>query len=235
MSTLLVHGGGFAGSCWDRMVPYLDDDAVAIDLPGRGARPADLAEVSSADFVDAIVAEIERLGDDVLLVGHSMAGIAMPRVMARVADHLRGVVFVSCAVPPDGGTVIDALRGVDFGGIDLAEAATTPAPGGVEPVLDAELARVLFCNDMDEETTRYTLSLMVPEARSVIGEPIDTSGVQLAVPKTWIRLLGDAVLSVELQDTMSARIPGIEVVDLDAGHMAMITKPAELAKLLDRS
>ena len=45
---------------------------------------ADLATVRSSDFVNAVVAEVERLGDDVLLVGHSMAGIAMPRVMAQV-------------------------------------------------------------------------------------------------------------------------------------------------------
>jgi pimeloyl-ACP methyl ester carboxylesterase len=233
VSTLLVHGGGFAGSCWDRLVPYLDDDVVAIDLPGRGSESPDLAAVRSSDFVKAIVAEVERLGDDVLLVGHSMAGIAMPRVMARVGANLRGAVFVSCAVPPDGRTVIDVLSGVDFGTIDLSEAAAMPAIGGVEAVLDPALARVLFCNDMDEETTWYTLSLMVPEARSVIGEPIDTSGVHVPLPKTWIRLLDDAVLAPGRQDAMIARIPGIDVIDLDAGHMAMITRPVELAALLN--
>ena len=36
MPNVLVHGGGFAGSCWDLLVPELDAPTVAVDLPGRG-------------------------------------------------------------------------------------------------------------------------------------------------------------------------------------------------------
>lgn len=235
MSILLVHGGGFAGSCWDRLLPHLEEEAFGIDLPGRGANPADLATLRSSSSVDAVVAAIERLGDDVLLVGHSLAGITLPRVMARVGERLRRVVFVSCTVPRTGGTVIDALSGVEFGSLGELDLSTVsePAPGGIEPVLDPELARMLFCNDMDEATTQYTLSLMVPEARTVIAEPIDTSGVALPLPKTWVRLLDDAVLTLDRQDTTIARIPEIDVVDLPAAHMAMITQPEGLAAILN--
>ncbi len=36
------------------------------------------------------------------------------------------------------------------------------------------------------------------------------------------------------QDRFVANLGGADVVDLDAGHMAMISRPAELAAILDR-
>src|SRR5215218_7258276 len=108
MTYVLVHGGGFAGSCWDELVPLLDGEVIAVDLPGRGSRPVPLTDVTLTDFADAVVDEIGDR-DDVVLVGHSLAGVTLPRVSGRVPGQLRHVVYVSCSVPPDGTTVADAL------------------------------------------------------------------------------------------------------------------------------
>ncbi len=39
MTMVLVHGGGLGKECWDPLLPFLDGDVLAIDLPGRGDRP----------------------------------------------------------------------------------------------------------------------------------------------------------------------------------------------------
>ena len=81
MTTVLVHGGGLGKDCWNPMLPFLDGDVLAIDLPGRGDRPADLSKVGIADFVDAVVDDLEsRDLHDVVLIGHSLAGITIPQV-----------------------------------------------------------------------------------------------------------------------------------------------------------
>ncbi len=227
MAMVLVHGGGFAGSCWDRTVACLSEPAVGLDLPGRGARPADLSAVTVADFVDVVVEEVERLGsDDVLLVGHSMAGLTLPRVVGRVGDRLRGVVFVSCDVPPQGSSLMSTLDP------SIQEMAGVAPKEEVTGVLDADIARAIFCNDMDEKLTAYTLSIMTPESRSVLFELSDVSGLTEPVPRTWVRLGRDAIITPEMQDEMIATIGGAQVLDLDSGHMAMISRPAELAALL---
>jgi pimeloyl-ACP methyl ester carboxylesterase len=83
---------------------------VAIDLPGRGDRPGDLSTIHVADFVDAVVDELEsRDLHDVVLVGHSLAGLTIPQVAGRVPDRIRALVFVSCTVPRDGQTTYDTL------------------------------------------------------------------------------------------------------------------------------
>src|SRR5689334_20641937 len=110
MTFVLVHGGSFAASCWEPLLPSLPDSTVAVDLPGRGSRPRPLAGITIADFVDAVVEEIEsRDLRDAVLVGHSMAGITMPGVAARVPDRLARLVFVACTVPGDGERIVDTL------------------------------------------------------------------------------------------------------------------------------
>jgi pimeloyl-ACP methyl ester carboxylesterase len=237
MTFVLVHGGGFSSSCWDLLVPNLEGDVVGVDLPGRGVRPADLAGVTLTDYVDAIVDDITTAGlDDVILVGHSAAGTSLPGVALRIPERLRRLVFVSCMVPDDGTSAHDTLSKylapeVGEQARVNAERRTTQAGSDAAP-LDMEVARRWFANDMDEEQTQFMLSRLVPEPLGTLDQPVDLSGVA-AVPRTWVRLSRDAVLVPELQDHFIANIGGAEVVELDAGHMAMISRPRELAEILN--
>src|SRR5262249_42579190 len=67
-----VHGGSFAGSCWDLVVDRLPGPAIAVDLPGRGRHPCVPDEVTITNAAASVVADIDAAGfDDVVLVGHS--------------------------------------------------------------------------------------------------------------------------------------------------------------------
>jgi pimeloyl-ACP methyl ester carboxylesterase len=227
---VLVHGGGFAGSCWDELVPRLDGEVLAVDLPGRGSRPAALSDIGLADFADAVV---EEIGDheDVVLVGHSLAGITLPQVTARIPGRLRHVIYVSCAVPTAGRAVADVLA--TFGPAAAEVAAELGAASvTTDGRLHDDLAIAMFCTGMDEPTTRSVLDRMVPEAMGPVAEPVDLAGLAADVPRTYVRLLRDASLTIPTQDEMIANLAPVDVVDLDAGHMAMISHPGQLASVL---
>jgi len=229
---VLVHGGGFAGSCWDPLRPRLDGPSIAVDLPGRGSRPADRAGLTIGDFVAAVVDEIER-GDltDLTLVGHSMAGLTLPGVAEAVPGRVRRVVFVSCSVPPHGTALADVLGQLSPTVATIAERvgdAVIDGSGALHP----DLARAMFCNDMDETLTQWTLDQMVPEAVSVLTEPSDLTGLDQPIPRTYVRLLRDASIDLDAQDRMIANLAPVDVVDLDSGHMAMVSHPDDLAHVL---
>lgn len=226
MAFVLIHGGSFAASCWDQLVPLLPEPTIAVDLPGRGRRPRPLAGLTIADSVDAVVDDIVRHDlDDVVLVGHSMAGITMPGVAARIPERLRHLVFVACTVPPDGAAIVDTLDP------ELRETATENARRAEGGKLDDASATALFCNDMDEQLTRWTLDRMVPEAVHLTLEPVSHAGLRRPIPRTWVRTRNDLVVPPDRQAGFASDVRAA-IVDLDAAHMAMISATETLAAVL---
>jgi pimeloyl-ACP methyl ester carboxylesterase len=227
MTMVLVHGGGLGKECWDLLLPLLDGDVVAVDLPGRGDRPADLTEIGIADFVEAVVDDITtRDLHDVVLVGHSAAGVTIPQVAARVPDRIRALVFVSCTVPRDGESAYDTLDP------EIQAIADQAPPDGLT-TLDPEIAKAVFYNDVtDPDVLEWALSLLVPEAPASVTDPMVLSTMPRDIRRVWVRLNDDRIVVPEKQDRFIENLGGCEVLELDAGHMAMVSRPQDLASLL---
>jgi pimeloyl-ACP methyl ester carboxylesterase len=228
VSFVLIHGAGFGAACWNELVPLLDAEALAVDLPGRGARSdVDLRTVTLKDCAEAVVADVEAAGlTDVVLVGHSFAGVTVPRVMDAIPERIRHVVLVSAVVPPDGTRVLDQI---DPG---VRAAVEESLAGGIySQGLDA--ARLMLCNDMDETTAASALGRLVDDSAALLSEPVDLSGFARDIPRTYVRLTRDHCYTEELQER-SARLVGGDVATLDSGHMAMISVPDRLAQVLNR-
>ena len=115
---VLVHGGQHAGDCWDLTVDEIhrlapDLAVLAVDLPGRRGKPGDLRTATIADWVDSWSSDIESAGlDDFVIVGHSMAGVTVPGVVAKLgSSRVREMILAAAFVPPDGSAVVDTLPG----------------------------------------------------------------------------------------------------------------------------
>jgi len=224
---VLVHGAGMGANCWDRLLPFLDRSAHAVDLPGRGSRSdVPLESVTLDDCAKAILDDCAGIsGDDLVLVAHSFAGVSVPRVMAELAPRLRHVVFLSAVVPPDHTSVLDQI---DPAVRDLVRASTA---GGVYSQ-DREGARLMLCNDMDAEQTEWTLDRVVDDSAALLVEKVDLSGLSADVPRTYVRMTDDHCYSPELQGPSAERVGG-DVLYLDTGHMAMVSAPQQVADLLN--
>ncbi|MCU1373353.1 MAG: esterase [Actinomycetia bacterium] len=221
---VLIHGGGFAASCWDLLLPHLDRPALAVDLPGRGGRAADLRTVTLADCAAAVAEDVDRAGyDEVVLVGHSLAGCSMPGVAGLLGDRVRHLVFVSCTVPEDGTSTFDTLEP------ELQAMSQSNEGAGT---LEVAVARAIFGNDLTDAQFDRCLADMVPEAPGLITDRVDLAPLRTSVPRTWVRLLRDVILPPVKQGRFIANVGGCEVVDIDTGHMVMYADPAALAGVL---
>jgi pimeloyl-ACP methyl ester carboxylesterase len=227
MAFVLIHGAGFGANCWDELIPHLGAEAMAVDLPGRGTRAeVDLATVTLADCADAVREDVEAKDlQDVVLVGHSFAGVTVPRVLNLVPDRIRHVVLVSAVVPADGSRVLDQI---DPGVRDLVEQSIA---GGVYHQT-REGAAAMLCDDMDEVTAASTLDRLADDSAALLSETVDLSGYRREIPRTYVHLTRDKCYVEELQQRSIALLRP-DVVDLDTGHMAMVSAPERLAAILN--
>ncbi|HMJ74533.1 MAG TPA: alpha/beta hydrolase [Iamia sp.] len=243
VAVVLVHGGGATGRTWDRLVPLLGRPAIAVDLPGRGAVPADLATITVADEVAAVVATVEAgtaaPAGPVVLVAHSSGGLVVPGVVAALGDRVRAVVLVAALVPPEGGCGLDCMKPAHREGlratVEQAAAAGGPAITLPGPPADPEPFRTAYGGDplSDDE-----LAFVVDPARCVADtvhhyfQPVHWSEAA-GVPVTYVRTARDRPVRPEAQEEMVARLPGATVVELDTGHLPMVTHPALLAEVIE--
>lgn len=225
---VLVHGGGFDSRCWDLLLPWLAMPVVAVDLPGRGRRPGPLESVTFADCADAIVEDVDAADlDEFVLVGHSLAGCSLPRAVARLGDRVRHVVFLAAMVPASGTGTMHELR-------PHVRAHVKKSTAERQPTMDPEQAKRFFGNDLDDDRFAWCLERLVPEAERLTTEPVDLTGLRPPIPRSWVRTTRDAILPPEKQTRFAARVNANPVIDLDAGHMCMISQPAALAEILHR-
>jgi pimeloyl-ACP methyl ester carboxylesterase len=230
---VLVHGGAHAADCWGPAVAELARRApalrvLAVDLPGRGANPADLAGVGIADFVDSVVTDIDRAEfSDVVVVGHSMAGLTVPGVVAKLgAERVREMILIAAFVPPQGLSVVDTLGG------PLAPLARSGRWIHMSSI-PRPLARFAFCNGMTRAQREFTLTRLCGESLNVIVEPVDRSGLPVDVPRTWIMTLRDRALSMRQQLFAIESLGGVDtLICVDTCHNAMISEPKWLAARL---
>lgn len=231
---VLVHGGEHAADCWDLTIAELQRQApdlrtLAVDLPGHGAKPGDLATATINEWVDSVVADIDDAGlGDIVIVGHSMAGVTVPGVVAKLgAPRVREMILATAFVPGQGLAIVDTLGG------PLAFFARRAAKAG-NPVKVPQLAaQYAFCNGMTRAQRQFTLSRLYAESARIPAEPVDRSGLPDDVPRTWILTTRDRALSLNSQRASITALGGVQdVIPIDACHDVMISHPEMLAGIL---
>ena len=224
-SFVLVHGGSHGAWCWDRVRPLLERDrrverVLAVDLPGHGERIAagPQEEIGLSDYVDAVVSDIEDAGlTDIVLVGHSLAGITIPHVAARLPSRLRRLIYLSTTNPESGRSVMD----------ELASNPLSPISRGID-VTEG------FCSDLDEATSAWLRSRLGPQPAGPLEAKVTRVAGPPAIPSTYVLLEQDEVLIPAYQLENAKRIGAGEIVRMAGGHSIFASRPEALAEVLLR-
>jgi pimeloyl-ACP methyl ester carboxylesterase len=231
---VLIHGGAHAADSWDLVVDELTFRApelriLAVDLPGRRSNPAQLSALRIAEWVDSVVTDIENAQfEDVVVVGHSLAGVTVPGVVAKLGHpRVREAIFVAACVPPQGSSVIDSLTGplALLARVGMSIRRSFPMPTAA--------ARFAFWNGMSRDQRRFAAARLYQEPLSVIAEPVDRTDMPEEVPRTWILTLRDRSMSLRRQRNYIGELGGVDtVICVETCHDVMYSEPRRLAQIL---
>jgi pimeloyl-ACP methyl ester carboxylesterase len=231
---LLIHGGCHGAWCWEPLIAALAElghRGHAFDLPGAGADPTPRREVTVERCLAAVSAFTEQRGlDDFVLVGHSIAGLLLPGIALRHPGQIVEVVFLAAVVLDRGERVIDFIpesrRPTYFEMADASEDRTIH--------VGFEEAWRRYFDGLSEEDARACFARLTPQPFGVYLEPATVSARELAVPKRYVVCRRDVTFPPELCRRLGRKLGG-DVVEIDAGHGAMLSHPKPLARLLAAS
>jgi pimeloyl-ACP methyl ester carboxylesterase len=234
---VFLHGAAQGSWVWGEALDALDRQtqgrfgrALTLDVPGCGAKRGRAEPGFAPDEIAAeLVGDIEAAGfRDVVLVGHSLAGTILPRMVERRPELFRRLVFVSAAAPAPGRTFHEHQQ------TESAPPRPTTAPPTLAPGDLRAILQPMLCNDMGATETRTFLAKLGadawPEALSgYTAWRYDHLG---RVPSSYVICLRDGILSAEGQERLAERLKVDRLVRIDAGHQVMNTRPHAFAEAL---
>ncbi|WP_329343080.1 alpha/beta hydrolase [Streptomyces sp. NBC_00663] len=237
MSTfLLVHGAWHNGRCWERVVPLLEaaeHRVFAPSLTGFGDKAHLLGpEVGLDTHVDDVVGLIteEDLGD-VVLVGHSYAGLVISSVAHRTPERIAHLVYLDAMVPEDGESAAD-VQPVTRQLIELAEKSES---GWRVPPLPEQPAPFGLFGVTDPADVAWLRGMLSDQPVRCLRQPVRLGNPAAgAIPRTHIHNVGAMPAGVTRRPVPSTQPNGTasQVWELPTGHDCMITMPSELSELL---
>jgi pimeloyl-ACP methyl ester carboxylesterase len=210
---VLIPGADGRAWYWHRVLPLLRDgghEAVAVEFPQSPDAGYDA-------YADAVLGSMKELRSPVL-VAQSLGGLIAPVVAARTP--VARIVLVNAMVPAPGETAgqwwdnvghAQARRGKEF---DLVDD---------------------FFHDVPPEVT----------AEALAGTPSGPSGRLFAeawpldgwpdVPTTFLQGAEDRFFPPEFQRRIARDRLGLDVTEVPGGHLAALSRPAELVEHLLRT
>ncbi|MFE2184965.1 alpha/beta fold hydrolase [Streptomyces sp. NPDC059455] len=237
MSTyLLVHGAWHSGQCWERVVPLLaaaGHRVLAPTLTGYGDT-AHLAgpEVGLDTHVDDIVGLItEEDLTDVVLVGHSYAGLVIAATTNRVPERIAQLVYLDAMDPEDGESAADVMPVVQ-GWID--QAVTSESGWRIPPPDVMPPPHGLF-GVTEPADVEWLRSMLSDQPVRCLQQPVrlDNPAVN-AIPRTHIHCVANVPEGITRRPVPAIQPNGSpsQVWELATGHDCMVTMPGELTELL---
>jgi pimeloyl-ACP methyl ester carboxylesterase len=210
------------------MLPELQGPGVEIYTPtltGLGER-AHLAsrDVSLETHIQDVLGTIEseRL-DDVILVGHSYAGVVVTAVADRIAQRVSRLVYLDALVPKSGQSAYDC--GGPVFRDRMEKAVKEHGEGWYIPLPSAERMGLLLQDDID-----FAMPRLVPHPARTFAEAVTLkSPWGKPVRRTYINCIGKSTPG----GPRSVQAAGIDDYhELSTGHDAMVTAPADVARIL---
>jgi Alpha/beta hydrolase family len=223
----LVHGAWHGAWCWRYVIRELDGRghrALAMDLPNEDPR------AGAEHYASVVVEALEGVDEDVVLVGHSLAGLTIPVVACL--RPVRRLVYLSALVPRPGAAWDEVAAEQPVFGHYQASVPAVSHPDGSASCPE-ERALELFYHDCPADMARWAARRLRRQHWPVSQERTPLVAFP-KVPANSIVCEADRAVNPVWSRAAARSVLGVEPIELDGGHSPFLAQPATLAEVLHR-
>lgn len=218
-NVVLVHGAFADGSSWARVIPLLQ-------RKGYHVSAVQLPLTSLADDVAATRRVLERLSGDVVLVGHSWAGVVVTEVAN--APAVKGILYLSAMVPDNGESAAAMLQR-----FNAPMAGMKPDANGLIWLDDAAAFHHVMGGDLPPASTRVLAAVGKPIAARSFGDTV-THAAWHDKPSWYLITQDDRALPPAVQRGLAAQLLA-QTLTLKSSHLSLLSQPRQVADFIARA
>jgi pimeloyl-ACP methyl ester carboxylesterase len=234
MPAFLVHGVPDTHRLWDGVRSHLSrKDVVAPDMPGFGSGTPPGWTATKEAYADWLIAEIEKLGEPVDLVGHDWGSLLVQRIVSLRPDLIR---TWACGNGP-----VDR----EYVWHDMAQQWQTPGVGealmqfmGGDAMIEGLVAGGVpadvapdVVSHIDERMKTCILALYRSAVR--VGEEWEDGVAKITRPALVLWGREDPFVAPQFAERLAARVRGRLHFFDGCGHFWPHERPKETAELLE--
>ena len=192
--------------------------------------PCDDPTATFSDYADVVIEALHGTGEDVILVGHSLAGHTIPLVAAR--RPVRVLIYVCALIAAPGSSLADQLGTEADMLVQGYEAGLDVDSAGRSSWVDEAVAVQTFYEDCSPEVTRQALA----DLRAQSTYPYRYAcplAEHPKVPTTYVLCNEDQLVNPAWSRTAAVEVLGADLIELPGGHSPFLSRPSALVAVLD--
>ncbi|CAM4094767.1 Pimeloyl-ACP methyl ester carboxylesterase [Pedobacter westerhofensis] len=229
---ILVHGAWSDASAWQAVTPLLKaegHEVIEVNLAGHGSDTTSFANINLNLYVESVKTAIGNR-KNVILVGHSMAGLVISQVAEEIPGQIQKLIYLAAYLPQNGESLL-ALANTDADShvskylqIDEKNGSAAIAKAGVTDV---------FAADAPAEVATYIADHIQPEPLAPLATPVKLTAANFGkVSKVYIYTVNDHTVGPKLQHIMVEKARVSKTYSLESSHTPFVSMPGKVADII---
>ncbi len=231
---LLVHGAAHDSSCWDLMIPLLEEQGYRVHtltLSGHGNNKKSHFRVSVNTYAQDICLKARSIGSPVVLVGHSLGGASISMAAEKCPELFSQLVYLTAIVPDDRGRSI-STNSKKITNDNMEKAGKISLLNGSVFYSPDKVAEYFYNECSSAVKSKAARQLCAQPIRPFLSRLKWTEANLGSIEKYYIECTLDHCIYIDAQRGMQNNMEFAKIASLNADHSPFLSMPDKLANCI---
>ncbi len=228
---VLVHGawhGEWAYYKIEALLQNAGNKVICVNLPSHGIDRTDPGQVTLRDYQDAITDVLDTIPEQVILVAHSMGGIAISMAAEARPEKVCKLVYMAAFMFESGQSMLN---------MSMNDTASLIGPNlrfdfdNNTVDINRDNIYELFYNQTNRAKRELAEKLLTPEPLQPVMTPLYLTDTRYgSIPRFYISTKDDNTISPYFQSEMYKDLPIDNILYINTDHSPFLSAPKKLKR-----